>query len=110
MNKPFSPKAAKNPKPSRKRSVKAIRFEARLTPYARKIIKRAAEIQGRSMSDFVVAAAEEAAEKALRDMHIIELTLEDQHVFFEAMRKPPKPGPAWRKARAAHRRLIARSE
>jgi uncharacterized protein (DUF1778 family) len=90
-------------------AAKTTRFETRLTPYARKVIKRAAEIQGRSMSDFVVAAAEQAAEKAIRDVHLVELTLEDQRAFVEALLNPPKLGVAWKRARESHRRLIVQS-
>ncbi len=35
---------------------RTARIEARITPEALAVIKRAAEIQGRSISDFVVAA------------------------------------------------------
>ena len=108
MNKPLPPQTPK----SRKRgddATRTTRFEARLSPYARKIIQRAAEIQGRSMSDFVVAAAEQAAERALKDIQIIELSLEDQRRFAEAMLNPPELGPVWKKARETHRRLIAKS-
>jgi uncharacterized protein (DUF1778 family) len=90
-------------------AAKTTRFEARLTPYTRKIIQRAAEIQGRSMSDFVVASAAEAAEKALKDAQLIELSLEDQLRFAEALLNPPEPGPAWKKAVETHRRLVRES-
>lgn len=98
-------------KPSRRTAdaAKTTRFETRLTPYTRKIIQRAAEIQGRSMSDFVVASAAEAAEKALKDAQLIELSLEDQIRFAEALLNPPELGPAWKKARDTHRRLVAKS-
>jgi uncharacterized protein (DUF1778 family) len=106
MNKPLRP-------PDRDKrarvGAKTTRFETRLSPYARKIIKRAAEIQGRSMSDFVVAAAEQAAEKAISDAHTIELTLEDQRRFAEALLNPPKLGAVWKRARESHRRLIRES-
>jgi uncharacterized protein (DUF1778 family) len=88
---------------------KTTRFETRLTPYARKIIKHAAEIQGRSMSDFVVAAAEKAAENAIREAHVIDLALEEQRAFAEALLNPPKLGSAWKRARESHRRLIVES-
>src|SRR5690606_16742878 len=42
-------------------SPRTARVEARLSPEAQAIVKRAAEIQGRSVSDFVVSAAQEAA-------------------------------------------------
>lgn len=108
MNKPVRPpKAAK---PVARRRSKASRFETRLSPYAHKIIKRAAEMQGRSMSDFVVAAAEQAAENAIRNAETIELTLEDQRKFAETLLNPPKLGPVWKRARETHRRLIRESQ
>ena len=39
------------------------RLEARIAPEALAVVRRAAEIQGRSVSDFVVAATQEAAQK-----------------------------------------------
>ena len=39
---------------------RSTRLEARIAPDALAAVKRAAEIQGRSVSDFVVAAAQEA--------------------------------------------------
>ena len=85
------------------------RFEMRMSPYVRKVVKYAAEIQGRSMGDFIAAAAEEAAEKAIREAHIIELTIDEQRRFAEALLNPPKLGPAWKRARESHRRLISKS-
>ena len=41
-------------------STRTARIEARIAPEALAIVKRAAKLQGRSVSDFVVAAAQEA--------------------------------------------------
>ncbi|HGN3906496.1 TPA: DUF1778 domain-containing protein, partial [Neisseria gonorrhoeae] len=41
------------------------RFEARITSDTRALLKHAAELQGRSMSEFVISAAREAAQKAV---------------------------------------------
>ena len=49
------------------------RIEARIAPDALKVVKRAAEIQGRSVSDFVVAAAQEVATRTIEDAQIIRL-------------------------------------
>ena len=40
---------------------RTARVEARIAPDALAIVKRAAEIQGRSVSDFMVAAAQDVA-------------------------------------------------
>jgi uncharacterized protein (DUF1778 family) len=92
-----------------RQAARSARLEARISPLALAMVKRAAEIQGRSVSDFVVAAAQEAAEKTIKNMHIIELSLEDQRAFAEAILNPPEPGPALRRAKEAHRRLIKAS-
>lgn len=104
MNKPMKKSSGNEGENAR-----SSRFEMRMSPYVRKVVKRAAEIQGRSMGDFVVAAAEEAAERAIREAHIIELAIDDQRRFAEALLNPPELGSTWSKARKSHRRLISES-
>ena len=58
------------------------------------MVKRAAEIQGRSISDFVVAAAQEAAHRTIEETHLIRLSAEDQRRFVELLLDPPKLSPA----------------
>jgi len=91
-------------------SSKTARIEARIAPDALAIVKRAAELQGRSISDFVVAAAQEAASRAIEDAQIIRLSLEDQRAFAAAILNPPPPSAALERAAAAHRTLIGNAE
>lgn len=86
--------------------VRTARIEARIAPDALAIVKRAAEIQGRSISDFVVAAAQEAAERTIERTEIIRLSVAGQRAFAEAILNPPKPPTGLKKAAKAHRRLI----
>jgi uncharacterized protein (DUF1778 family) len=51
------------------------RIEARVAPDVLAVVKRAAEIQGRSLSDFVVAAAQDAARRAIEEAHLIRLSV-----------------------------------
>jgi uncharacterized protein (DUF1778 family) len=88
---------------------KSARFEGRMSPFALEMVKRAAEIQGRSVSDFIATAAQEVAERTVQNTQIIKLSLEDQRAFVEALLNPPEPSPAWQRAREAHRRLIKKS-
>ncbi|MHB8885564.1 MAG: type II toxin-antitoxin system TacA family antitoxin [Methylovirgula sp.] len=85
---------------------RTARIEARITPEALAVVKRAAEIQGRSVSDFVVAAAQEAAARTIEETQIIRLSVEDQRAFAEAILNPPEPGPALKRAFRRHRELI----
>jgi uncharacterized protein (DUF1778 family) len=80
------------------------RIEARISPDALAIVKRAAEIQGRSISDFVVAAAQEAAYRTIEETQIIRLSVEDQRSFAEAILNPPPLAPAMERAIERYRR------
>jgi len=85
------------------------RIEVRIATNALAIIKRAAEMQGRSVGDFVVAAAKEAANRTIEQTHIIRLSAEDQRRLAEAIINPPEPTPALRRAFRSYRRLIRSS-
>jgi uncharacterized protein (DUF1778 family) len=74
------------------------RLEARLPAEIHALLKRAAEIEGRTLSDFVVTAAREAACRTIEETDIIRLSVEDQRQIAEAILNPPKPTPALRRA------------
>ena len=87
-------------------SSRSLRLEARIAPRALAVVKRAAEMQGRSVSDFVVTAAQDAAEKTIAEAQIVRLSLADQRAFAGALLKPPAPSRALKRAKERHRRLI----
>jgi uncharacterized protein (DUF1778 family) len=88
---------------------RTARIEARIAPDALMIVKRAAEIQGRSVSDFVIAAAQEAASRIIEEAQIIRLSVADQRAFAEAILDPPAPAPSLVRAAEAYRGLIKAS-
>ena len=88
---------------------RTARIEARIAPDALAVVKRAAELQGRSVSDFVVAAAQDAAQKAIEETQIIRLSVADQRAFVEAILNPPPLAPALERAIERHGRLISAS-
>jgi len=77
---------------------RTARIEARIAPETLALVRRAAELQGRSVSDFIVAAARDAANKTMEETNIIRLSYEDQLRFVEALLNPPSPSPALLKA------------
>ena len=85
---------------------KTARIEARLTPESLAAVRRAAAIEGRSLSDFVVSAAEKAARRTINAAHVISLNAEDQRRFVEALLEPPPPTDAMERAHRHRRRLI----
>lgn len=82
------------------------RLEARITPDLLARLKRAAEIQGRTVTDFVVAAVNDAARVAIEQAEVVRLSRIDQECFAEALISPPKPAPALKRAFARHRKMV----
>lgn len=83
------------------------RLEARISPDLHALLKRAAELQNRTLTDFVVAAVQDAAQRAIERTDVIRLSLADQERFAQALLAPSKPLPALKRAFAHHRKLIA---
>ena len=82
------------------------RLEARLPIHVHALLKRAAEIEGRSLTDFVVSAASDAARRAIEETGIIRLSVEDQRRLAKAILRPPRPTQALRKAFRRRRELL----
>lgn len=82
------------------------RLEARISAELHSTLKRAAEIQGRTMTDFVVSAVQDAAQRAIEQADIIRLSLADQETFARSLLAPPKPSAALKRAFARRRKLL----
>ena len=92
-----------------KEQSRSARLEARIAPDALAVVKRAAALQGRSVSDFVVAAAQEAAHRTIEETEIIRLPVEDQRLLAEALLNPPEPAPALVRAAEYYRRVTPKN-
>lgn len=86
------------------------RLEARISPELHAQLKRAAEIQGRTLTDFVVAAVQDAAQRAIEQAEVVRLSLADQECFTQALLSPPEPAPALKRAFERRRRLLRDAE
>ena len=87
-------------------TARSARLEARIHPDKLAVVRRAAEMQGRSVSDFVVDAAEAAALKAIDETRHIRLSADEQRAFVELLIDPPPLAPAMRRAKEHHKRLF----
>jgi uncharacterized protein (DUF1778 family) len=79
-------------------AISTARLEARISTDLHSMLKRAAELQGRTMTDFIVAAVQDAAQQAIEQAEVIRLSLADQECFAQALLSPPKPSPALERA------------
>ena len=86
---------------------RTARIEARIAPELLATVKRAAELQGRSVSDFVVTATAEAAHRAIAETDMIRLSREASEQVARLLLDPPPPNAALRRAFATRRQLIA---
>ena len=73
---------------ARSHAAKEARLVARITLEQKRLLERAAEVQGRSLSDFVVTAVQDAATRALRDHATIQLDVEASEAFIAEMLDP----------------------
>lgn len=83
------------------------RLEARISTDLHSMLKRAAELQGRTMTDFVVSAVRDAAQHAIEEAEVIRLSRADQECFAQALLSPPKPSPALRRALKRRTKLLS---
>lgn len=69
----------------------------RIKPEDRNMIERAAQVQGKTRTDFVLDAARAAAEEALLDQAVITMAPAAYAAFLERLDAPPQPNERLRK-------------
>lgn len=87
-------------------AIPTARLEARISADLHAMLKRAAELQGRTMTDFVVTAVQDAAQRAIEQAEVIRLSLANQECFAQALLSPPQTSPALERAFARRNRLL----
>jgi uncharacterized protein (DUF1778 family) len=76
------PKAASN------RRIRAQRLEARVTAEQKNLIERAAALQGRTVTDFVLTSVQDAARRAIEEHNQLALSVRDSEAFVDALLNP----------------------
>ena len=85
---------------------KTQRLEVRVGADQKRMIELGAALRGQSITDFLVQTAAQAAQEAIESHKVVQLTLDGQLAFAEALRNPPKPGAALRKAFARRTAIL----
>lgn len=81
------------------------RLSARVTSETKALFVRAAEIQGRSVTDFMVQSTVEAAQRVIREYEYLDLSQRDRVAFVEAVLNPLPPGDRLMEAARRHQHL-----
>lgn len=74
------------------------RLEARISPVLHALLKQAAELEGRSLTDFVIQAVQHAAHTSIERAHVVRLSVADQRTVANALLAPPTPNAALKRA------------
>ena len=82
---------------------KIERLEARVTRVQKELFQRAADIQGRTLTDFVISSVAEAAKQVIQEYEIMILSVQDREVFVEALLNPPEPSDKLRAAASRYK-------
>ena len=85
----------------------SARLEARITQDLHMTVKRAAEIQGRTMTDFVIHALQMAATSAIAQSEHVHLSVKDQEAFANALIAPNMPNAALKRAFTKAQKLLS---
>jgi uncharacterized protein (DUF1778 family) len=86
---------------------KVFRFDARLNRDQRVLIQRAAELEGRTMTDFVLHSAQLAAERTIQERGVLILSARETKAFVDAILRPAEPGRVLRSAAKAYKRRMS---
>jgi uncharacterized protein (DUF1778 family) len=97
------PASAQKPKA---RAAKCERLEARVTAECKRTIVRAAQLSGRSITDFVLESVRKSAHETILEHEVIRLNTDESRSFVRALLNPPKPNARLRTAFASHRKHV----
>jgi uncharacterized protein (DUF1778 family) len=85
---------------------KVERLEARISKEQKELFQLAADIQGRTLTDFVIASVLDAAKRAIQEHEMMTLSARDREVFVEALLNPPAPSDKLRTAAQRYRKKM----
>jgi len=85
--------------------VRGERLETRVTAAQKKLIEHAAALQGRTVTDFVLASVQEAAHRAIETQQQLALTVGDSQAFVQALLHPQPVSARLRQTVRNYRRI-----
>ncbi|BAZ11879.1 hypothetical protein NIES4071_37050 [Calothrix sp. NIES-4071] len=87
-------------------SQQTARLEARVNPEIKALWQKAADLQGVTLTDFVISSVQQAAYKVIEQHQTLKLSLEDAEALVEALKQPPMPNDALIAAALRYKKVI----
>jgi uncharacterized protein (DUF1778 family) len=82
------------------------RLEARISADKKSILKNAADLSGRTLTDFVIHSAYEAAIRVIQEYQQLHLSVKDRETFVHALLNAPNPSDKLVKAARKYKKDI----
>ncbi|WP_420264219.1 DUF1778 domain-containing protein [Candidatus Magnetominusculus dajiuhuensis] len=93
--------------PSTEFDPKYKRLEARVSSEQKRLFKRAAELQGSTLTDFVVSTLQVVATKVIQDHdEVMVLDEQDRKIFLSALLNPELPSGRLKKAVTRYKKIM----
>jgi len=83
------------------------RLEARISPEIKALLQKAADLEGRTLTDFVVATVQAEAYRVIEQHQSLKLSIEDSEAFVDALLNPPKPNDALNSAALRYKEVMS---
>jgi len=87
-------------------TVKQERMHIRLDAISKRRLERAATYSHKSLSEFVLGQALNAADDVIHEHETLTLNQADWEVFLDALEKPPKPSAKLKRAFTEHEKRV----
>lgn len=83
------------------------RLEARISHEIKALVQKAADLEGRTLTDFVVASVQAAAYRVIERHQTLKLGIEDSEAFVDAILNPPQPNEALKSAALRYQQTMS---
>ena len=83
------------------------RLEARITPETKALLQKAADLEGRTLTDFVIASVQAEALRVIERHQTLKLSMSDAESFVDAILNPPQPNNAIKAAAIRYKQVIS---
>ncbi|MCW9679823.1 DUF1778 domain-containing protein [Dolichospermum planctonicum UHCC 0167] len=83
------------------------RLEARITPETKALLQKAADLEGRTLTDFVISSVQAEALRVIERHQTLKLSMSDAESFVDAILNPPQPNNAIKAAAIRYKQVIS---
>ena len=83
------------------------RQEERISPETKALLQKAADLEGRTLTDFVVASVQAEAYRVIEKHQTLKLSIEDSQAFVDALLNPPQPNDALQAAALRYQQIMS---